>query len=312
MRGEAQMSLESLSSLLLSILLFLGLPKPQELELKKKELTGDCKMFWSKFKFLILTSLLSFSLFAGDESGWISSGGESFYDAKNPWVLGGEEITYCLEMDQVGFPLNQAEVLGLIEESFQYWQSEFSKNSDISNSPLRKSYKLGDNKITYHEKCLGIEDVQFKLGTGQLTDQEQLYLEENGHSYLGVSVRKNYDRKKLRGNGFIFISSHDDIKKNFNSPDLYATPWNHQQLLMLTIIHEIGHVFGIPHMGSSIMAEVFLDVVTSKYYYRAFTQFGVESFVAPPEKIERCTLLDPDMYNFFNLGLQKGELSLPF
>ncbi len=244
------------------------------------------------------------SSFGGDESGWISSGGESFYNAKNPWVLAGENISYCLEMDQAGFPMNRQEVLALIEESFQYWQTEFSKNSDLSNSPFRKSYKLGNNKIELKEQCLGYEDVQFKLGTNQLSAQELSYLEENGHSYLGVSVRKEYDPKALRGRGFIFISSHDDIKKTFRSPDLYTTPWNHHQLLMLTIIHELDHVFGIPHMGSSLMAEVFLDVITSKYYYRSFISYGVESFIAPPEKIERCTLLDPDMYNFYKLNFR--------
>ena len=252
----------------------------------------------------LFTTLAIGPSYAGDESGWISSGGESFYDAKNPWVLAKEEITYCLQMDQAGFPLNQQEVLALIEESFQYWQTEFSKNSEISNSPFRKSYQLGKNKIKYVEHCSGWEDVQFKLGSGQLNTQEHSYLEENGHSYLGVAVRKSYDRKSLRGKGFIFISSHDDIKKNFNSPDLYATPWNYRQLLMLTIIHELGHVFGIPHMGSSLMAEVFLDVVTSKYFYRAFVEYGVESFIAPPKEIDRCTLIDPDMYNFFNLNFR--------
>ncbi len=259
----------------------------------------------SKLLILFSVHFLSFSLSAADESGWISSGGESFYDAKNPWILHSKDISYCLEMDQVGFPLNRAEVLAIIEESFHYWQTEFSKTGEISNSPFRKSYKLGKNRITFKERCSGFEDIEFKLGKGQLDQEELSFLEENGHSYLGVAVRKQYDRKSLSGNGFIFISSHKDIKENFSSPDLYPTPWKHHQLLMLTLIHELGHVFGIPHMGNSIMAEAFLDVMTSKYFYRAFISYGVESFLAPPKETKRCTLIDTDMYNFFTLDFRK-------
>mgnify|MGYP006264133125 CR=1 FL=1 len=105
----------------------------------------------------ILFSILfvfSLSLTAKDESGWISSGGESFYDAKNAWVLEGQKITYCLKMDSSGFPLNKAETLAIIEDAFQYWQTEFSKNSELSSSPFRKSYKLGKNTIEFKNSCL--------------------------------------------------------------------------------------------------------------------------------------------------------------
>ncbi len=273
---------------------------------KMMEPCGDYKMFSKSL--LILLTLLSFSniSWAGEESGWISSGGESFYDGKNPWFLKGDEVTYCLEMDESAFPFSYNEARTYIEESFQYWQVEFPKSGSMTLGPYRRSYKLGENSLKFSgtKKCIGHENLQFILGRNKLNDEQLNYLEENGHNYIGVAVRTNYDRKNLQGKGFIYVSSHEDLTSQAMSPDLYKTPWNHSRLLVLTLIHEIGHVFGIPHMGSSIMSEAFLDIITSKYYYRDFVRANIESFIAPPAVLDDCVILSPDMYRFFELDFR--------
>lgn len=265
-----------------------------------------------KSSLLLSIVFLSLTSFAAGDGGWISSGGESFHDAKNPWFLRRAHISYCTEIDASSFATDGQEIEKSVLEAIDYWQGEFSKESGPVLGHERKSFKLGQNIFEKSQDtgCNGTEDLRFLFGQDTLSEKERAYLSEGSQSYVGVAVRTDYDRKKLRGRGFIYIASDKDIDAYSLSKDTIKKPWQHPKLLKLALIHELGHVFGIPHMGTSLMSEVFMDILLSKYYYLDFIKSPIESFVSSERELERCTFLTPDMVNFFGLRLKTSCLRI--
>ena len=269
-------------------------------------------MKFSNLFFSFLCTLLSITSLASNGGGWISSGGESFYDAKNPWFLRGESISYCLEVDEKNITLSQTQIDSILERAISYWQSEFKGNQGPIFGHLRKSFKLGENKLikTSESTCKGDEDLRVLIGSDTLNEEEKNYLFSKDQNYVGVAVRTSYDPKSLRAKGFIYMASDKDINGQNLSTDNITSPWQHEKLLLLGLIHELGHVFGIPHMGSSLMSEVFIDLLISKYYYADFIKAKVESFIGSPRKIQRCKYSTPDMVKFFDISSKVACLEL--
>jgi hypothetical protein len=245
-----------------------------------------------------------------DQGGWISSGGESFLDAKNPWFLKGAGAKFCIVADSSS--MDQS--LKVLEESvsfaLNYWQKEFLKESGPILGHNRKSFRLGENTFIKAKpsECDDSVDLKFIFGSKSLSKKQSEYLKQDKRSYIGVTVRTGYDTKKLKGRGFVFISSNRDIDAFGNSSDRINSPWKEAKLIKLALIHELGHVFGIPHMGSSIMSEVFMDLITSKYYYKDFIRQKIESFIGVEKEVKRCGFITPDMTNFFRLGFTNSCL----
>lgn len=267
-------------------------------------------MKFSLFLFLFFYSTQVIA--ANNGGGWISSGGESFHDAKNPWFLKGEVVQYCLEVDAASFETKLEDIDASVEEAIQYWQKEFSKDAGPVLGHERKSFKLGDNKFVRKTAvgCDGTEDLRFLFGSSTLSEEERKYLTSGAEKYVGVAVRTDYDAKKLRGRGFIFIASDKDLDNVVLSSDTIKKPWANAKLLRLALVHELGHAFGIPHMGSSLMSEVFMDILLSKYYYKDFINLKVESFVSSEKEILRCTYITPEMINFFGLDFKTSCLKI--
>lgn len=264
-----------------------------------------------KSNWILLLCLFSLNLWAGD-GGWISSGGESFHDAKNPWFLAGAEVSYCLVVDDATFELDAQTIESNVVAAIDYWQREFSKQSGPVLGHKRKSFKLGNN--TFHKTnasgCSGSEDLRFIFGSGSLREDERKFLTGGQQNFVGVAVRTDYDSKNLRGKGFIYLASGKDIESSVLSSDTVKKPWASAKLLKLALIHELGHVFGIPHMGSSLMSEVFMDILLSKYYSQDFIKLKVESFVSSEREIKRCAFITPEMINFFGLKLNTSCLKI--
>ena len=73
-------------------------------------------------------------------------------------------------------------------------------------------------------------------------------------------------------------------------------------LTPVVLIHELGHVFGVPHTGSGIMSEVFLDQLLTKRFSGFYQANPIEKFLRPPEKFQVCSL-----NGFFHPGFFKVD-----
>jgi hypothetical protein len=239
-------------------------------------------------KYILFFCLLSFPglLCAGeDEGGWIGSGGELFRDAHNPWFLKNvSKVTYCVRVDSSSISAERGTILKIIEESFKFWQKEFGKQ--ISILPEDGHYNLGSQEFEL-EDCQSSTDIRFLFGYGSLSAKEINFLKKPKR-YIGITVRTDYDQVELRGKGFIYISSDKGENAYDNTGHLIQEAWQHKKLIQYALIHELGHMYGIPHTGKGVMAEVFLDQLLNKNIVENFIKLPLESFLHPHDILEVC------------------------
>jgi len=258
---------------------------------------------------LIALTLLSNSGFAG-EGGWHSSGGELFRDAKNPWFVSNtKNVSYCVNVDTSSINASPATVKQLIGDAIAYWKSEFSRTIRVTLGNV----EVATQTFTEVDCALGIADIQFLIGYGTLNAEQIKYL-DNPAKYIGVTVRTDYDTANLRGKGFVYISS-DFGPHSYQTADLrkYALipdAWKNDPLLFYAILHEMGHVFGIPHTGSGLMSEVFLDQLLNPNIYEAFLKQPVESFFYPKITMDSCDILTGPAKAWFGAPLDSQCIRL--
>jgi hypothetical protein len=174
-------------------------------------------------------------------NGWSGAGGGDLIKTKNnPWFLANSgTIKYCLSKGQefnVGIPRLEQ----LLEQAFSYWKSEFKANdlnSDFSNA------FVGKNRFE-SVPCAQSHDLRFRFG-----DIEGLSIPKDFdfRESVAFAIRTDYNEETMKGQGFIYIAPTQGSLKP-NSERIYPTAWleDNNLLLYLTLIHELGHVFGLP------------------------------------------------------------------
>ncbi|MEM7646885.1 MAG: hypothetical protein AAF203_08255, partial [Pseudomonadota bacterium] len=204
----------------------------------------------------LLFSLLFFTIsWAHAGGGWISSGGGLFRDAHNPWFLKNvDKVYYCLEVDEPTFSIPLVEIRKEVQTSFQYWKSQFEKSRRLSADAL----VLGGQEFLETQCDDPQLHLSFHFGYGTLSEEQVEHLKDPTR-FIGVATRTSYDEKTLTGRGFIYISSDQGPKAFDNPGTLIKQAWSKPNLLRYALLHELGHVFGLPHSGNGLMAEVFLD-----------------------------------------------------
>lgn len=226
--------------------------------------------------------------------GWDSSGGELFRYAHNPWFLKNiTDVPYCILVDQESFSFPEADVNPTITKALQYWKHQFLDNH---KQKAQGFAQIGTQNWIFHSHCDGTELITFKMGYGTLTVEEREYLKAP-QKYVGVTVRKEYKMDKdtplpefMVGKGFIYISSDKGPHSYDNPGHLVTEAWQIPNLLEYALIHELGHVFGIPHTGVGVMSEVFLDQLLHKKFSKYYSKNSIESFIQPPDEFKVCLL----------------------
>lgn len=251
-----------------------------------------------KYLFFFLYSLNSFA------GGWVSSGGgELFRDARNPWfVKNTKEVSYCLKIDEDSISASEEKIRQAVTETISYWKEQLTPKHD---QPQIGYFDLG-TQVFKEVECDQNTDITLQFGYGTLS-KEQIKFLIKPEKYIGITVRTDYDLKKLQAKGFVYIAS--DIGKfsydNFKGRRV-SEAWKYPQLLKYTLLHEFGHIFGIPHSGSGLMSEVFLDQMLDKKIYEIFTKLPVDPFVQIPRKVQMCDLwTGPKAMHF--LGVPQGK-----
>lgn len=214
--------------------------------------------------------LLSVSSYAGNGS---SGGGHIYGDQVNPWFLQNtKNVSYCLEIDANFSNLDEERVKEIITNAFLYWKNEFS-NSDLKqyvNSDFEPEPRVATQKFQL-ESCGPDTGIRFQFGTLSDEQKEQL---GNIKQIIASAYRTSYDQVNLKGNGFIYIAPEKGNMRPVSS--FFAKdPWSYgnNNVLLYTLIHELGHVFGLPDLTSSrreLMSRHFVETLTSKKdnYYR--------------------------------------------
>jgi hypothetical protein len=261
---------------------------------------------------VFIFSVLAFSTTAAraDRGGWVASGGELFRFGKNPWFLKNvTSVDYCIQVDAASVSATPETVREAVADAIAYWQNEF-KAQAAAVAPGFAA--VGTQVFNEVSKCEPATPLQFKIGYGSLAQDEVEFLVEP-QKFVGVSVRKEYDTEQLTGKGIVFIASDRGPNAYWSRPNsshLYPEAWKEKKLLHYALVHELGHVFGIPHTGSGLMSEVFLEQLLHKRFVQFYLDNPISSFLLPPMTMESCALFGTFNAGFFQVPLDAACVRL--
>jgi hypothetical protein len=247
-------------------------------------------------KTFILILLFSTLVFA-DRGGWVSSGGELFQLNKNPWFVRNTPVAkYCVVIDKASFSASEETIRNAVSFAFQYWKNELRQ----SGTPRQGFADLAGQLFELEAACSPQTDIRFLFGYGTLTAEEIEYLKEPT-KYVGVTVRTDYDYVNLKGKGFVYISGDLGDKSYQNPGHLIPKAWENEKFLQYALMHEIGHVMGLPHTGIGLMSEVFLDQLLNKRFSKFYLETPLQSYLNPPMEFDVCTMNGSFNTEFFKV-----------
>lgn len=206
---------------------------------------------------MFLSLLIGQTALAG---GWSSGGGGLLKDSVNPWFLNNTpNVSYCILIDQKNFGASQDVARLQLTRAIQFWKEQFTY------AVLPKLSKFGQlhiaSQVFTETACNYDTDIVFQFGV--LTRQQKKFLKDPTE-YAAISVRTDYDEVNLRGKGFVYISPSAGPLA-YDSEGVVKDAWSGSggHLLYLTLLHELGHIFGLQHMGSygDLMSEGFVEAI---------------------------------------------------
>jgi hypothetical protein len=211
-------------------------------------------------KYLIVVFGLNLWVVSALGGSWSSSGGELFRDARNPWFIRDtEEVSYCVQIDEEHFGASKEQVSESIKVAIAFWQREFT-NAPMPTLPDYGPLKLAGQRFI-EKSCGQSIDLSFQFGV--LSQEQHDYLVDPT-KYAAVTVRTNYNEDgQMRAKGFIYVSPANGPLAYHRRNLQNTEPWQKGNgvNLQLALVHELGHVFGLPHNGGlgELMSETFLE-----------------------------------------------------
>lgn len=223
---------------------------------------------------IITTVLLAVSL-ASANPGWVSSAG-IIKDAYNPWFLPNTKtVNYCIQIDETNLGQSLPFVQNAIRNSFDFWKKQFKDvRPPIHNSESIRLATQNFVEVPCSNDSLRDPNIDLVFQFGYLTPEQENFLTAP-QKLFGVAVRTDYHPVNLKGRGFIYFSPQSGpLAMKF--PEIHFRPWSDFEgvFLYMTIIHEIGHIFGLQHdskvlfMGSTFIESLLINpqVETSAHF----------------------------------------------
>ena len=216
-------------------------------------------MFKRFYPWLILSFFISDLLCAA----WSSGGGEIVKEGHNPWFIQNtKSVRYCIEINPEQVNLSAEVIDQQIQRALTYWQDEFkhSQNQFFDIQVATQEFIL--------DTCDKNSPVDITFQFGVLSKKQRQYLRDPKR-FPAITVQTNYDREEMRGRGFIYFApeSGDDALED---ESLISHPWSrHKNILYWTLVHELGHVFGLAHSASNParfhpMSHLFVEYILKK------------------------------------------------
>ncbi|OQW50508.1 MAG: hypothetical protein A4S09_01570 [Proteobacteria bacterium SG_bin7] len=194
-------------------------------------------------KLLSLLMVLAFGSLA--QAGWTSGGGGFIRDTENPWFLKNVKVVnYCVKIDEQNFGISKSLAEERIKQAIDYWKKEFAISRTIISSSDEYEPGVATQDFILSE-CATNTDLHFLLG---VLPEEEAPKDWMPSSFIGIAMRTEYDRKQMRGRGFIYISPGKGALR-YNNRELVEDAWSkvNGHLFRQIVMHELGHVFGFPH-----------------------------------------------------------------
>jgi hypothetical protein len=185
---------------------------------------------------------------------WSSGGGKLKTDAENPWFLKNTKvIRYCIAVDPINFGTSETVARNNLHKALYFWKNELLNTVPVDNNGVEI---LVGTQSFQEVGCHRSHEIAFQFGS--LTRYQQAKIGDVKR-YGALTIRTEYDNVNLRAKGFVYISPEQGPLAP-TLPNLIPNRWSvaDGRLLELTLIHELGHVFGIPDR-KPYMNEDFVD-----------------------------------------------------
>ena len=176
-------------------------------------------------------------------------------------------VKYCTQYDLDHYHQTPEVTEGLIEKSIAFWKEEFRHGQ----SPFEPKIHVATQNFVNVPCPNNLKDVDIVFQFGFLDAVQQTYV-KNVNRYAALAIRTEYDKVNLRGKGFVYIAA-DSGPMKFQGENTVENPWNVNDgaLLYWTMVHELGHVFGLSHTkqkmtyfddyGMNVMSASFIETI---------------------------------------------------
>lgn len=181
--------------------------------------------------------------------GWSGNGGGHSKMKDNIWFLGEASVPYCVEVGP-NYPFEAVELKGLVQETINDWVTFFKQygleswgkrsfgrhGALVENLPdVALDFKEVDcpKTVTTGYKPSGLIHVTFGTENPVIQSVRTLHADES----YGLALRPDYDHKTYRNGGYVWVAKFTESR----------------QALKHILLHEWGHVMGMPHDSVFVM-----------------------------------------------------------
>ncbi|WP_141735544.1 matrixin family metalloprotease [Oligoflexus tunisiensis] len=214
-----------------------------------------------------LSWIMGLAFWSWDASAaWSSGGGGLFRDANNAWfVHNTDSVHYCISIDESQTSLSEEQVDRAFRKAVAYWQHEFSFTNFATADVIISTQTFV--KIPCPKDPAAPVDLVLQVGYLTAAQKQEI---KSYATYASLAVRTQYDEKNLRARGFLYLAPEKSLS-TIQGYELTEDPWSgHDQVLLYwTLVHELGHVFGLQHTGQTpsprnIMSYGFVEFILQK------------------------------------------------
>jgi hypothetical protein len=181
----------------------------------------------------------------------ISGGGVIVGTSENPWFVGKNSFSYCVQRDPT-FSVSEKDLVPAIEKVIDLWSETLQKfQPKNTDSPLLDGKKKGLT-LVFRRSAACSPDVDLTFLFGVINKDVKHVLGNYGSAFVSFVNRTSYSEETGWSKGFLWVAP--DLGPNAIKET--RTPvWNNPAVLHNVLLHEMGHVFGLQHQVQGFMGE---------------------------------------------------------
>jgi len=206
----------------------------------------------SRYLVIALTAvshLVSSSAIAGHALGNGAEYLSVWHDAS--WFTGRKGVSVCIQKSP-DFPTDRQALEQAFLSAHRKWKQYYEEKQTAANAA-----RLGISfTLDMRRECVGNEELTIFAGT---TNQRVEAGRVQMVNPLAFALLEDFTLTEGRGRGLIWIAAQPrQVAERFRSVD-----WTTGTYLETILLHELGHVFGVPHIAETVMRKDISDYLAT-------------------------------------------------
>lgn len=201
------------------------------------------------------TIILAASLFVPTrlQAGHVQGTGADLHPAGNgaAWFVTPEPIYACVVVAP-DFHYSRAAIVRSLQRAFDAWRPLLPETD-------QRSGLAWPTEIVSVDLCSTLDAADVLWIYAGVRNAEVDAVSKFYTSPLGFAHQTSYDAIRGRSSGFIWLSP--TLGRHFDEPSRLGA---HAYDLDALMMHELGHVFGVPHLSGTIMTDDLADVLIAR------------------------------------------------